>query len=309
MTKYRRKKKLIKPALQLYFARTFLACTVLILSVSLSLTFFVLAYIAADLPNDGGIVLSLLPKTMAACALISILLFSPVLLWVGVLVTFKVAGPLYRFEVFLRQVMKGEHPEPCRIRKEDKLQDFCALLNEVTQPLREAVPAQSNETQPPEEVVEPLDEQHEMAPQGSERGFALPDTLMAIAVVAVAVGSLASAAVSSSQLRRTVAEKSVALQVLKDEIREIESTPFVEIMDSHHERTFLVDPEGRGESVLNVRAGAKDGRPGLITVSVPNPPGDAARLLDVLVRIEWESRTGPQSMARTIRISRLGGAQ
>ena len=39
--------------------------------------------------------------------------------------------------MFLNQVIRGEKPEPCRIRKRDELQDFCKLLNEVTAPLRE----------------------------------------------------------------------------------------------------------------------------------------------------------------------------
>ena len=68
--------------------------------------------------------------------LIALALLVPLTLAMGVLMTHKIAGPLYRFEMFLNAVMDGEHPEPCRLRQNDELKDFCELLNEVTEPLR-----------------------------------------------------------------------------------------------------------------------------------------------------------------------------
>jgi hypothetical protein len=73
---------------------------------------------------------------LGATLAVSLAIVIPVTLVVAVLLTFKVAGPLYRFRVFLNQVKRGERPEDCRIRKSDELQDFCELLNEATAPLR-----------------------------------------------------------------------------------------------------------------------------------------------------------------------------
>lgn len=54
----------------------------------------------------------------------------------GVASTHKIVGPLYRFRVYLTALARGESPEPCRIRKDDELQDLCELLNRATEPLR-----------------------------------------------------------------------------------------------------------------------------------------------------------------------------
>ena len=64
------------------------------------------------------------------------LIFLPLTYAVGILTTFRIAGPLYRFETFLNQVLAGEKPERFRLRKGDELQDFADLLNAVTEPLR-----------------------------------------------------------------------------------------------------------------------------------------------------------------------------
>jgi hypothetical protein len=59
-----------------------------------------------------------------------------VTLVVGILATFLVAGPLYRFEQFLRASLNGENPPDCRLRKGDELSEFCGLLNDATRHLR-----------------------------------------------------------------------------------------------------------------------------------------------------------------------------
>ncbi len=57
--------------------------------------------------------------------------------WVLTLITsWRVAGPLYRIRAFLREVADGTRSEPCRVRKGDKLQDLCDLVNEVTETAR-----------------------------------------------------------------------------------------------------------------------------------------------------------------------------
>ena len=60
----------------------------------------------------------------------------PLTLGVGILASFRIAGPLYRFEVHMKQVSHGEDPGPCRIRRGDMLQGFCDQLNALTEPMR-----------------------------------------------------------------------------------------------------------------------------------------------------------------------------
>mgnify|MGYP005703992283 CR=1 FL=1 len=80
--------------------------------------------------------------------LTSFVMFLPLVYAVGILTTFRFAGPIYRFEMFLGQVRRGENPADCRLRKGDHLKDFCELLNDVTRPLREEQEPETSLTEP-----------------------------------------------------------------------------------------------------------------------------------------------------------------
>ena len=74
----------------------------------------------------------------ATCLAVSFGLFLPLTFCIGVLVTFRIAGPVYRFEQYLKQVSRGEQLGPCKIRDGDEFQGLCDLINEATRHLREA---------------------------------------------------------------------------------------------------------------------------------------------------------------------------
>jgi len=67
-------------------------------------------------------------------------------LGVGIAITHKIAGPLHRFEIYLRALKSGQTSAPCKLRNSDQLQDFCQLLNEATEPLRTASDEQESRT-------------------------------------------------------------------------------------------------------------------------------------------------------------------
>ena len=100
---------------------------VLLLSHSLSA-------LAESLPTEGNVVLEELPRILRNQVLLSFLLMAPLMLAVGILETFRVVGPLYRIERYLRDVAAGTKPGPCKIRKGDELQELCRVVNEATQP-------------------------------------------------------------------------------------------------------------------------------------------------------------------------------
>jgi hypothetical protein len=135
---FKRRKKLIDPALQLRLTGTFVALSALALLLQYLLFANVLAQAAAEMPDGGSLLAArtgrLLLETLATSALVVL----PLIAAVGVLTTFKVAGPLYRFRVYLIQVRRGEDPGPCRIRKTDALQELAVLITETTEPLRSA---------------------------------------------------------------------------------------------------------------------------------------------------------------------------
>ena len=132
----RRKKKLIEPRIQKRFVLLFLSTTALALLVEALVVSYLLLRMADQLPNDGIELKAGLLGLLARSLTFTLLLLTPLTLAVGIASTHKVVGPLYRFRVYLTQLVQGERPQPCKIRKNDELQDFCALLNQATEPLR-----------------------------------------------------------------------------------------------------------------------------------------------------------------------------
>jgi len=147
--KYKRRKKLIKPRFQLKVALSGLGIafmSVLLLMIMINEAFMEFA--------DRGWVDAVALRSewmdiMFSRLLIALAFLVPMILALGIVLTHRIAGPLYRFETFLTSVMAGEHPEPCRLRTGDELVEFCDLLNEVTEPLRNGsvpMPAKKDET-------------------------------------------------------------------------------------------------------------------------------------------------------------------
>ncbi len=137
--KYKRRIKLIKPRLQLKLVGTFLGISALGFIMQALLVSLRLTESAAELPRSSGpALMAMVPKLPIEILLLSFGLVLPLTFAIGVLTTFRMAGPVYRFEQFLRAVADGEETEPCRLRKGDELTDLCAIINEVTEPLRKA---------------------------------------------------------------------------------------------------------------------------------------------------------------------------
>ena len=152
---FKRKKKLINPRLQLRIILIFFCAAALAVQLEAVLIAITLSRLAKTMPNDGAELTERMPEFVRTNLILAFVVLAPLMLVIGVIATFKICGPLYRFEVFLRAVRDGRQIEPCRIRKDDELHDFCTLLNEVTAPLRERAvtepgvkPARFDEPQP-----------------------------------------------------------------------------------------------------------------------------------------------------------------
>lgn len=140
MAKFKRRKKLIKPRLQLQLSMTFVGLAALGLMMQSLLFMERLSELSFTLPNDGSILMSVMGETMTRIYLMSALVFLPLTLVVGVLLTFKLAGPAFRMERYLRDIRAGKYTGPCRIRKGDKLEELCDELNATIAYLVERLP-------------------------------------------------------------------------------------------------------------------------------------------------------------------------
>jgi hypothetical protein len=133
---YRRRIKLIKPRLQLKLVGVFVGLSALgflLQSLHVGLR---LSELAASLPEGGTYLMAVMPELPLEILLVSFGMLLPLTIAVGILVTFRIAGPVYRFEKYLEAVLRGEETGPCRIRKGDEFQELCELLNQATAGLR-----------------------------------------------------------------------------------------------------------------------------------------------------------------------------
>lgn len=142
---FRRRKKLVKPRLQLKLTLIFVGLSALSLLLQFVLFQSSLTNAALDLPNDSSLLIGMSTALLNEVLLTSFLLFLPLTFLVGILTTFRIAGPVYRFEAFLEAVRRGERPANFRLRKGDELVDLADLINEATAPLRTSESEQAPE--------------------------------------------------------------------------------------------------------------------------------------------------------------------
>ncbi len=143
--------RLSLPGLQLKLIVAFLMLSTISLALQYILVMSTLADVADDLPRDGMIFLDGLSALLARIFMVSAGVLLPLTFLVGLLATHRFAGPIYRFQVFLKQVNAGEKPAACKLRKGDELQELCALINQATaaaraaeKPASETAPKQSS---------------------------------------------------------------------------------------------------------------------------------------------------------------------
>lgn len=126
---FKRRTQLIRPSLQMRLIGSFGAiCGLALLTQALVLG-ALLNRVAATLPSDAPVLARSIPTLLLSAVGLSVALVLPALLLIGVRVTFRVAGPLYRMERHLAAVARGERPGPCSIRRTDHLQEFCLTMN------------------------------------------------------------------------------------------------------------------------------------------------------------------------------------
>jgi methyl-accepting chemotaxis protein len=129
VTKIRRKNYLPLPSLQLQLVVIclfFAACTGMMQGILLQR--FV-TELLLELPEASAI-----PRHEAATWVlrqffVSLAVLFPFVLGLGVILTFRYAGPIVNIERHLRRVAAGEDPGPCRLRKNDQFQHLAEAVN------------------------------------------------------------------------------------------------------------------------------------------------------------------------------------
>jgi signal transduction histidine kinase len=136
MSTNQRKTRLIDASIQLKPSFVFLGAASAVVIVQAVMLRFTLQRVAVGLGAEGELLINALPRVLTFNAVLALALLLPLMLSVGILVTHQVAGPIRRIEIYLTSLRDGQTTKPCQLRKRDKLQDLCTLLNEATEPLR-----------------------------------------------------------------------------------------------------------------------------------------------------------------------------
>lgn len=131
----KRRIKIIKPRLQLKLVGVFVglaALSVLLQSVLLANR---LTDLSVNVPVGGQYLVDAMPSIISEILIFTFGLVLPLIFAVGVLITHRIAGPIYRFEQYLKAVVEEQANGPCRIRAGDELQELCDMINAAVEHL------------------------------------------------------------------------------------------------------------------------------------------------------------------------------
>ncbi|MEM7164133.1 MAG: hypothetical protein AAF581_01640 [Planctomycetota bacterium] len=152
----KRRSKIPKPELQLKLVFVFLCVALACVLLQFNLLNSAIADVATKIPGEGLIISQKISEVLKKHLFIGVALLVPLTVSVGVLVTFRIAGPVYRFEEYLKKIADGGDPGPLSIRKGDELGDLCHAINAAVATLREQRDAMHTD-HAPEEVLQGAD--------------------------------------------------------------------------------------------------------------------------------------------------------
>ena len=133
---YKRRNRLPQPKFQLRLTGIFAGLCALALIGQTLVIGAQLTEAAQGMSSGGNELADAVPGLMWRSWLGSAALILPALMLIGVRITFRFAGPLFRMERHLEAVAAGEWPEPCKIREKDDMQDLCVVMNAALESAR-----------------------------------------------------------------------------------------------------------------------------------------------------------------------------
>lgn len=125
-----RKTKLVDSSLQFKIVGGFLAVACVAALFQVLLTNRAMMEVVRKSPIAGDELLAHIPGLLVSNLAITLGVLIPVTMVVGILVTHRIAGPIFNMERYLRRVAEGKPIEArCCLREGDNLQDLCQSIN------------------------------------------------------------------------------------------------------------------------------------------------------------------------------------
>jgi hypothetical protein len=153
MKKIFRIQKLILPGLQLRVILVLGCCALLAGLLQTILLSSTLAKLAGRASSDEARLLADIPSLVIPTLFVTAAVLVPGFLLIGALVTFRIAGPAYRLELYLRELARDEAHGECAIRSGDEFQSLCDAVNLVGHKLRAEMATKAADEAPAREAA------------------------------------------------------------------------------------------------------------------------------------------------------------
>ena len=134
---YRRRRWIVNPPLQYRFIGVMLI-VLFVMTVGALGSVYIALWMTLrtfDMSHEPLAVAQL--TTAGLLATLELLLLAPVVIWIGIRLTHKVAGPLVRIDTALKQLASGDFNVHLTLRKGDALIELADAINTVATSLRQ----------------------------------------------------------------------------------------------------------------------------------------------------------------------------
>ncbi len=183
--------KMPKSGLQLRMTMVFVTIASLAAIFQVFLINRAMIGVARKLPNDGEALLEHLPTLFSTSVMWTGLVLIPVLLLVGILMTFRVAGPVFRIERYLNDVADGKDVGQCTIRGRDELHSLCDAVNRAVTTLQsQNADSTKSDSRPNVDDAPSLHTENESAveePVHGNSGFAIITALITVVILSATI--------------------------------------------------------------------------------------------------------------------------
>ena len=133
---YRRRRYVVNPPLQYRFVGIMLLVLLLMTAGALGSVYFAL-WVVLQLYNLTTNSLAIAQLTTAGLVVtVELLLMAPVVVWIGIRQTHKVAGPLLRIHGAVQRMAQGDLNIHLKLRKGDALVELAEAINALAASLR-----------------------------------------------------------------------------------------------------------------------------------------------------------------------------
>ncbi len=139
--KFKRKQYLVSPKFQLKYSGIIL----LLMFITALMCSYVVYYTSMVMMGEKlasvypqGRLVSIV-KLVNLRILLSLILMSPVVIVIGILLSHKIAGPIFRIERFLNKMASGDFTSRISLRKGDELMTIAERMNSLSESLKGAI--------------------------------------------------------------------------------------------------------------------------------------------------------------------------